>query len=165
MPGRDWIRQGRISSAWCRLGSVFDSLESGRMTAPWTRETASASGQEFEFRLWAALVEQSLRQLHVFLPLADRGVNAMVHRLWDGTYLRVLAKGRSTLRGGEVHLVVSAIGLVDDDARLAAGLIVEGGLGPTMLAVPVREFKRLAEPTSADGELMSDRGRIQKFIE
>ena len=124
------------------------------MTVRWTRDVASSSGQVFEFRLWSALVEQSIGQLHVFLPLSDRGIDAMVHRLSDGTYFRVQAKGRSSLIGGEVRLVVWANGLVDDDALLISGLTVEGGLGPTMLAVPVRDFKRLAEKTSAHGEVV-----------
>jgi hypothetical protein len=124
------------------------------VTGPWTRDEASASGQVFEFRLWAALTEQSRGGLHVFLPLADRGIDALVHRLVDGTYFRVQAKGRSTLAGGEVHLAVWAVGLVDDDVLLVSGLVVDGGLGPTMLVVPVRDFKRLAEQTSADGEVV-----------
>ena len=74
------------------------------MTAPWTRQEASASGQVFEFRLWALLVEQSRGGLHVFLPLADRGIDALVHRLSDGTYFRVQARGRSSLVGCEVQL-------------------------------------------------------------
>ncbi|MGH7763638.1 MAG: hypothetical protein ACREOM_04375, partial [Candidatus Dormibacteraceae bacterium] len=105
------------------------------MSGPWTRSEASASGQVFEFRLWAALVEQSLGRLHVFLPLADRGIDAMVHRLTDGAYLRVQAKGRTSLTGGEVRLAVWASALLDDEALLIGGLVVEGGLGPTMLAV------------------------------
>ena len=121
------------------------------MTTPWTRAEASASGQVFEFRLWAALVEQSRGQLHVFLPLADRGIDALVHRLTDGTYFRVQGKGRSSLVGGEVRLAVWAVALLDDDALLVSGLTVDGGLGPTVLAVPVRDFKRLADKTSADG--------------
>jgi hypothetical protein len=128
------------------------------VTGPWTRGQASASGQVFEFRLWAALIEQSRGGLHVFLPLADRGVDALVHRLSDGTYFRVQAKGRSALVGGEVHLVVAAVGLVDDDALLVSGLVVDGGLGPTTLVVPVRDFKRLAEQTSADGEAVYSMG-------
>ncbi|HEY2597112.1 MAG TPA: hypothetical protein VGJ79_01390 [Candidatus Dormibacteraeota bacterium] len=124
------------------------------MAARWTRDVASSSGQVFEFRLWSALVEQSAGQLHIFLPLSDRGIDAIVHRLSDGTYSRVQAKGRSSLIGGEVRLAVWATALVDDDALLISGLIVEGGLGPTMLAVPVREFKRLAEKTSADGDVV-----------
>jgi hypothetical protein len=128
------------------------------MTGPWTRDEVSASGQVFEFRLWAALTEQSRGGLHVFLPLADRGIDALVHRLSDGTYLRVQAKGRSSLVDGEVHLVVWAVGLVDDDALLVSGLVVDGGLGPTMLVVPVRDFKRLADRTSADGEAVYSTG-------
>ena len=130
----------------------------GGVTGPWTRDEASASGQVFEFRLWAALVEQSRGGLHVFLPLSDRGIDALVHRFADGTYLRVQAKGRTSLVDGEVHLVVWAVGLVDDDALLVGGLVVEGGLGPTMLVVSVRDFKRLAERTSADGEAIYSTG-------
>ncbi|MGH7762453.1 MAG: hypothetical protein ACREOY_13730 [Candidatus Dormibacteraceae bacterium] len=121
------------------------------MDAPWTRSEASASGQVFEFRLWALLTEQSRGQLHVFLPLTDRGIDGLVHRLTDGTYFRVQAKARSSLVKGEVELAVWASALLDDDALLVAGLVVEGGLGPTMLVVPVREFKRLADLSSADG--------------
>src|SRR6266550_3004120 len=76
------------------------NLESGPMTLPWTTNELSASGQVFEFRLWAALTEQSRGQLHVFLPLADRGVDALVHRLTDGAYLELQAKSRSTLMDG-----------------------------------------------------------------
>jgi hypothetical protein len=47
-----------------------------QLSGPWTREDASASGQVFEFTLWALLTEQSRGQLHVFLPLADRGIDA-----------------------------------------------------------------------------------------
>ena len=121
------------------------------VTGPWTRDEASASGQVFEFRLWALLTEQSRGLLHVFLPLADRGIDGLVHRLSDGAYIPVQAKGRSSLRDGEVHLVVWASSLHDDDALIVSGLVVEGGLGPTMLVVPERDFKRLADATSADG--------------
>jgi hypothetical protein len=121
------------------------------VTGPWTRDEASASGQVFEFRVWAALTEQSRSSLHVFLPLTDRGVDGLVHRLTDGVYIPVQAKGRSALMGGEVHLVVWADGLADDDALLVAGLIVDGGLGPTMLVVPEGDFKRLAELSETGG--------------
>src|SRR5579864_4830759 len=121
------------------------------MTAPWTRQEASASGQVFEFRLWALLTEQSRGGLHVFLPLADRGIDGLVHRLSDGVYLPVQAKSRSVLMDGEVHLVVWADSLQDDRALLVGGLITEGGLGPTMLVVPEGDFKRLANLSSANG--------------
>jgi hypothetical protein len=121
------------------------------MTGPWAREESLSLGQVFEFRLWAALVEQSRGSLHVFLPLADRGIDALVHRLSDGAYIRVQAKARSHMIEGEIHLFVWADGLIDDDALLVSGLVVEGGLGPALLVVPVRDFKRLAEKTSAKG--------------
>jgi hypothetical protein len=130
-------------------------LESRRMSGPvsgsWTRDEVSASGQVFEFRLWAALTEQSRGGLHVFLPLADRGVDALVHRLTDGVYVPVQAKCRSTLMDGEVHLVVWAESLVHDELVIVGGLIVDGGLGPTVLVIPAGDFKRLAALSSNDG--------------
>ncbi len=96
-----------------------------QLTGPWTRDEASASGQVFEFRVWALLTEQSRGLLHVFLPLADRGVDALVHRLTDGAYIPVQAKGRSTLMDGEVHLVVWAESVSHDAALLVSGLIAQ----------------------------------------
>jgi hypothetical protein len=122
------------------------------MTGPWTRRETSASGQVFEFRLWAALTEQSRGQLHVFLPLSDRGVDALVHRLPDGVYLPIQAKSRSTLMDGEVHLVILADSLVHDDLMIVAGQLVDGGLGPTVLVVPAGEFKRLADLSTDQGK-------------
>lgn len=122
-----------------------------QLTGPWTREEASASGQVFEFRLWALLTEQSRGELHVFLPLADRGIDALVHRRTDDVYIAVQAKGRSTLMDGEVHLVVWADSLRDDDALLVSGLLTDGGLGPTVLVVREADFKQLAELSTWDG--------------
>jgi hypothetical protein len=120
-------------------------------TEPWTPDQGSASGQVFEFRLWAALTEQSRGQLHVFLPLEDRGVDALVHRMSDGAYLPVQAKGRSELVDGEVHLVVWADSLPDDNVLIVSGLIVDGGFGPTMLVVPAGDFKHLANRSTHEG--------------
>lgn len=88
------------------------------MSTPWKPGEVSASGQVFEFRLWAALTEQSRGQLHVFLPYSDRGIDALVHRRTDNAYIPVQAKERSSLVDGEVHLVVWAESLSDDDALL-----------------------------------------------
>jgi hypothetical protein len=112
-----------------------------------TRDQTSASGQVFEFRLWAALTEQSGGSLHVFLPLADRGIDALVHRRGDDIYIAVQAKARSSLNGGEVQIVVWANSLNDDAALIVGGLITDGTLGPTMLVVPEADFKRLASHT------------------
>ena len=122
------------------------------MEAPWTRDEASASGQVFEDRVWALLTEQSRGHLHVFRPLLDRGVDALLHRLSDGAYIPVQAKGRTSLVRGEVYLDVRADSLTDDLVVMIAGELVEGGLGPTMLVVPTPNFRRLALLTSANGE-------------
>jgi len=116
-----------------------------QLNGSWTTDELSASGQVFEFRLWAAITEQSRGSLHVFLPMSDRGIDALVHRLTDGKYISIQAKGRSTLEDGEVHLVVWADSLNDDNALLVSGLITEGCLGPTMLVIPEGDFKRKAE--------------------
>jgi hypothetical protein len=118
----------------------------------WTADETSAVGQVFEFRLWAALTEQSRGQLHVFLPLSDRGVDALVHRPAEGTYTPVQAKARSTLIDGEVHLNVWADSLAHDDVVIVGGLVVDGGVGPTVLVVPASDFKRLAYLTSNNGK-------------
>jgi hypothetical protein len=121
------------------------------MTEPWTREEALASGQVFEFRVWAALIEQSRGQLHVFLPLSDRGIDGLIHRLSDGAYIPVQAKGRSIIRNGELQLIVRAETVADDSVLLVSGLIVDGGLGPAMLAVPAANFRRLTELSEDEG--------------
>jgi hypothetical protein len=128
------------------------------VTGPWTRDEASASGQVFEFRVWAALTEQSRGSLHVFLPLTDRGIDGLVHRLTDGVYIPVQAKGRSALMGGEVHLVVWADSLAHEDVTIVSGLIVDGGLGPTMLVVPEGDFKGLAELSHTGGRAVYSMG-------
>ena len=81
----------------------------------------------------------------MFLPLSDRGIDGLVHRFSDGKYIPIQAKGRSVLTDGEVHIVVWADSLKDDNALLVSGLITEGGLGPTMLVIREGDFKRLAE--------------------
>jgi hypothetical protein len=127
------------------------SIESPGMAGPWTRDEASSSGQVFEFRVWAALTEQSRGQLHVFLPLSDRGIDALVHRLSDGAYIPVQTKGRSVLTRGYVHLLVLAESVADDSVLIIGGQIIDGGLGPVMLVVPAGDFRRLAELTTANG--------------
>jgi hypothetical protein len=86
------------------------------------------------------------------LPTGDRGVDGLVHRVTDGAYLPVQAKDRSKLVDGEVHLVVWAHSLTHDDVVIVGGLLVDGGMGPTTLVVPVADFKRLAELSSNNGE-------------
>src|SRR5712671_6870801 len=121
------------------------------MEGPWRRGEASASGQVFEDRIWALLMEQSRGHLHVFRPLLDRGVDGLLHRLSDGAYIPVQAKGRSSLRRGRIQLLVVAESMRDDHVVVVAGEIFDGGLGPTLLVIPTPDFRRLALLTSANG--------------
>jgi hypothetical protein len=58
------------------------------------------------------LVVRSHGRLHVFLPLLDRGVDGLVHRIDDGSWFPVQVKGRSKLRSGSLQ--------ADRDGRGAA---------------------------------------------
>jgi hypothetical protein len=104
-----------------------------------------ATGQAFEFRIWSELIHQSQGHLHVFLPLLDRGIDGVVHRLDDGAYIPVQLKSRSKIERGMVHFAIKADGLVDDRALVIAGLLEQSGLGPYLLVVDERTFKQLAD--------------------
>ena len=41
------------------------------------RKDTGSIGQAMEFRVWTELIQQSRGQLHVFLPLLDRGLDAV----------------------------------------------------------------------------------------
>ena len=87
----------------------------------------------------------------MFRPLLDRGVDGLLHRLSDGTYIPVQAKGRSSLRRGQVQLLVAAESMSDDLVVVVEGELVDGGLGPRLLVVPTPDFRRLALLTTARG--------------
>jgi len=72
-----------------------------------------AAGQVAEFKVWSELVRQSAGDLHVFLPLRDMGIDAVIHRLSDGAYIPVQVKGRSELTpAGQVHITITTSSLV-----------------------------------------------------
>ena len=68
------------------------------MTEPgpqaWPSGAEDAIGQAAEFLVWASLIAQSGGSLHVFLPMLDRGIDALIHRLDDGAYLAVQVKAK-----------------------------------------------------------------------
>jgi hypothetical protein len=55
--------------------------------AGWPHGSQDPIGQAAEFLVWAPLITQSGGGLHVFLPLLDLGLDAVIHRLSDGAYL------------------------------------------------------------------------------
>jgi len=111
-----------------------------------------AAGQAMEFRVWTELIQQSRGMLHVFLPLLDRGLDAVVHRLTDGTYTAVQVKGRAANSVHSFEITIPASKLVDDSALLIAGQLADDGLGPELLVVDEGAFKRLAAHDVFRGE-------------
>ena len=97
-----------------------------------------------EFRVWTELIQQSQGALHVFLPLLDRGLDAVVHRLTDGEYIPLQVKGRTSAANGFVEIVIPASELIDDRALIIAGLLTAEGLGPKLLVVDEATFKSRA---------------------
>ena len=104
-----------------------------------------------EFRVWTELIQQSHGALHVFLPLLDRGLDAVVHRLTDGEYIPLQVKGKSQAVNGFVEIVVPATELVDDRALIVAGLLTAEGLGSKLLVVEEETFKRRAAHSEVQG--------------
>jgi hypothetical protein len=118
----------------------------------WHHRQTLAAGQVAEFKVWAELIRQSGGGLHVFLPLRDVGIDAVLHRLVDGEYLPLQVKGRMSLTGsGQVHITVSATSLIADDATIVATLVDGPSLGPLVLVVSEAEFRRLAVHNEVGG--------------
>ena len=111
----------------------------------WHHGQTLAAGQVAEFKVWAELVRQSMGRLHVFLPLRDLGIDGVVHRLSDGSYMPVQVKARTELTpAGQVHITVTAGSLVDDQALVVATLVDGDQLGLFVLVVDERAFRELA---------------------
>src|SRR5579864_429949 len=115
------------------------------------RRDTSSPGQALEFEVWSDLIKQSHGALHVFLPLLDEGLDAVLHRLPDGRYIPVQVKGRTGLTEGKVSLVVRADSLVDDDALIIASLTLDFP-GKLDLVITERDFKRLAAHDTFEGK-------------
>jgi len=107
------------------------------------RRDNNSRGQALEFEIWSDLIKQSGGALHVFLPLLDRGLDAVVHRMTDRRYIPLQIKGRTALREGRVEIVVPAGSLVDDDALIIASLVFDVP-DQVDLVVTERNFKQLA---------------------
>jgi hypothetical protein len=114
------------------------------------RRDTSGPGQALEFEIWSDLIKQSKGALHVFLPLLDRGLDAVLHRFTDGRYIPIQVKGRGQMLEGMVKIVVRGDSLVDDDALLIGCLMVDV---PEQLDLVVTErtFKQLAAHSVSQG--------------
>ncbi len=107
------------------------------------RRDTSGPGQALEFEIWSDLIRQSQGALHVFLPLLDRGLDAVLHRMTDGRYIPVQIKGRGQMVEGMVEVVVRGDSLVDDNALLI-GSFMHDVNGQLDLVIEEGIFKRLA---------------------
>jgi hypothetical protein len=105
-----------------------------------------------EFRVWTMLIEQSRGALHVFLPLLDQGLDAVIHRLTDGQYIPVQVKSRGSTVEGMIEIVIRGDSLVDDRALIIAGLHTAEDLGPTLLVVDEATFKQMAAHDFSQGK-------------
>ena len=114
------------------------------------RRDTSSPGQALEFEVWSDLMKQSQGALHVFLPLLDRGFDAVLHRMTDGRYIPVQIKGRGEMVEGMVEIVVRGDSLVDDNALLIASLMFDAP-GQLDLVVSERTFKQLAAHDVSQG--------------
>lgn len=114
------------------------------------RRDTSGPGQALEFEIWSDLIKQSQGALHVFLPLLDRGLDAVLHRLTDGRYIPIQVKGRGQMSEGMVEIVVRGDSLVDDDALLIGCPMLDVP-SPLNLVVTERTFKQLAAHSVSQG--------------
>ncbi len=123
------------------------------LDASWPHGSQDPIGQAAEFLVWAPLITQSGGGLHVFLPLLDRGLDAVVHRLNDGTFVALQVKGKTSLHGSEAPIAVYENHLFTPD-QLVIGVHLDGDhLGPFVLVADAATFKNKAAR-------MVDRGRV-----
>jgi hypothetical protein len=123
------------------------------LDADWPHGSQVAIGQAAEFLVWASLITQSSGSLHVFLPMLDRGIDAVVHRLADRAYLAVQVKGKTALHNVEAPIAVFEKHLFTAD-QLVIGVHLDGDrLGPFALVADAATFKKRAAR-------ILDRGRV-----
>ena len=106
---------------------------------------SSALGQVGEWLIWTQLVSVSDGDLHVFLPLQDRGIDAIVHRISTDQYVPVQVKVQSWRSDGRrgLELGVTPDELADDRAFLVATHVEidDPALRDPVLVVPAPVFK------------------------
>lgn len=121
--------------------------------ATWPSGRQDAIGQAGEFLVWASLIAQSGGALHVFLPMLDRGIDGVVHRLDDGAYLALQVKTKTPPRGPEAPIAVYENHLYTPD-QFVIGVQLDGDhLGPFAFVVDAAQLKKKAAR-------IVDRGRV-----
>ena len=110
----------------------------------WPAGREQSIGQAGEFLVWAHIITQSGGGLHVFLPILDRGLDAVVHRISDGAYLALQVKTKTFVQASEATIAVLESHLYTSD-QLVIGVRLDGdGLGPFALVADASTFRRKA---------------------
>jgi hypothetical protein len=118
----------------------------------WHHGQTLAAGQVAEFKVWAELVRQSMGGLHIFLPLRDMGIDGVVHRLSDGSYMPVQVKARTALTpAGQVHITVTGSSVMNDETLVVATMVDGEALGKFVLVVDEATFRTLAVHDMVEG--------------
>src|SRR6202165_4834508 len=91
----------------------------------WPPGSEDSIGQTGEFLVWAELIAQSGGGLHVFLPILDRGIDAVIHRLHDRAYLALQVKTKTRIDRNEAPIAVLERHLYTAH-QLVTGVLPEG---------------------------------------
>lgn len=116
-----------------------------------------AVGQVAEFLVWSTLIATSDGDLHVFLPLDDRGIDGIVHRISTDGYARLQVKGRSVHPRGGIAIQVTGDELLDDRAMVVAVDVdmATTSMSTHALVVDVPVFRELAQRNvTSSGEVL-----------
>lgn len=124
----------------------------------WPYGANDAIGQTGEFLVWAALTSQSAGRLHVFLPLLDRGIDALIHRVDDGAYIAVQVKSKTAIGHGEAPIAVYEDHLFTPD-QIVIGVFLNGG------ALGQYAFVADAATLTTKATRIDDRGRTMLIID
>ena len=105
-----------------------------------------AVGQVAEWLVWSMVVATSGGDLHVFLPLDDRGIDGIVHRISTDQYARVQVKGHGTHTANSIVIQVPGSEMLDERAHIVAVNLdlATPALAPRAVVIPVPAFRDLA---------------------
>ena len=110
----------------------------------WQPGSEDSIGQTGEFLVWAELISQSAGGLHVFLPILDRGIDAVIHRLHDRAYLALQVKTKTRIDRNEAPIAVLERHLYTADQIVIGVHLEDDRLGDYVLVADAATFRRKA---------------------
>lgn len=94
----------------------------------------------------------------MFLPLLDRGIDGLIHRLDDGAYMAVQVKAKSAISHAEAPIALYENHLFTPDQLVIGVLLEEGQLGRYALVADAATIRRKAAR-------IEDRGRAMLIVD